>query len=339
MSDAASSKRPSVTPKKMEAKRPRLSSTNVASSGDAFSSSACGFGDLPDDCRLRILSLLDADDLTNASQVSHIFYKDCRHSSLPQTRTAVVSCCTSNDYGNSFVSLLYTLLYMNQTGKFARFTKLRLLSSTLLDKLTVAEARKMTRQFKLLLRGVTSLDLSVSHVPRKTTSFRMTLPKALAFILPDLQRLDLSNTRYAQAVLLEFSKKCPLLECISWNQHCTSTHATGQDMKHCHNLKELRMDNSTFYCGYSTYAAALWSKDTLIGGNAICIMYFCKKKLERVSLKNAKCYIFGKDPLPIPQEGLIKFVRLTPTLRWFRSDLTPANVGVLKTEFPLIEFE
>jgi hypothetical protein len=34
-----------------------------------------------------------------------------------------------------------------------------------------------------------------------------------------------------------------------------------------------------------------------------------------------------------------KFVRCTPTLRWFRSDLTPENVVLLQAERPEITFE
>jgi hypothetical protein len=35
---------------------------------------------------------------------------------------------------------------------------------------------------------------------------------------------------------------------------------------------------------------------------------------------------------------LIRFVRNAPNLRWFRSDLTPENVAMLKAERPDVTF-
>jgi hypothetical protein len=60
--------------------------------------------------------------------------------------------------------------------------------------------------------------------------------------------------------------------------------------------------------------------------------------LERVTLKHAE-YCSGNDGwIELPQEALIKFVRHTPKLRWFCSDLTQDNVAVLKEERPDVEF-
>jgi hypothetical protein len=74
--------------------------------------------------------------------------------------------------------------------------------------------------------------------------------------------------------------------------------------------------------------------------------------LERVTLKNAD-YVelykrnidslgeFYRTNLPwkkLPQEAMIKFVRHTPKLRWFCSDLTQENIAILKEERPEVEF-
>ena len=62
--------------------------------------------------------------------------------------------------------------------------------------------------------------------------------------------------------------------------------------------------------------------------------------LERVSIRNAKWYGFDhdEDPIIIPQNALIKFVRNAPkSLRWFRSNLTTENMTMLRLERPEIE--
>jgi hypothetical protein len=59
--------------------------------------------------------------------------------------------------------------------------------------------------------------------------------------------------------------------------------------------------------------------------------------LERVTLKRARYdTLYGWRILP--QEALLKFVRHTPKLRWFCSDLTPENIAILKEERPEVEF-
>jgi hypothetical protein len=63
--------------------------------------------------------------------------------------------------------------------------------------------------------------------------------------------------------------------------------------------------------------------------------------LERVTLKHAdyrECYEGNDDWKKVPQEALMKFVRYTPKLRWFCSDLTQENIAVLKEERPEVEF-
>ena len=73
--------------------------------------------------------------------------------------------------------------------------------------------------------------------------------------------------------------------------------------------------------------------------------------LERLSIRNATHYYYmdeGPGPEddeipdgegPVSQDALIKFVRnAPPSLQWFRSNLTPQNMDMLRTERPGIEF-
>lgn len=44
------------------------------------------------------------------------------------------------------------------------------------------------------------------------------------------------------------------------------------------------------------------------------------------------------ERVDFPQWALMRFVRRTPTLKWFRSDLTRENIELLQYERPDIEF-
>jgi hypothetical protein len=75
--------------------------------------------------------------------------------------------------------------------------------------------------------------------------------------------------------------------------------------------------------------------------NDIFMFHYCCNGLERVSIKNARYrdYAEGQEMIRLlPQKVLIKFVRNAPRLRYFRSDLTQANIMMLRMEKPEIEF-
>jgi hypothetical protein len=74
-----------------------------------------------------------------------------------------------------------------------------------------------------------------------------------------------------------------------------------------------------------------------VSGSLVTI-FSCFETLERVSLKNVRCEGSSTAFVPIPQPWLIRFVREVPNLRWFRSDLTPENVALLKRERPEVVF-
>ena len=115
------------------------------------------FTEFPSDCLLLILCCLMVDGLVNVAQVSRRFRDECRHESLPQSRTATVPCCTTasstqtGDSGgtNSLQSLLHKLLAMQATGKVARFNKLKLIAHPSLDKLPMKAVRQITSGIQL----------------------------------------------------------------------------------------------------------------------------------------------------------------------------------------------
>ena len=165
--------------------------------------------------------------------------------------------------------------------------------------------------------------------------FRTTLLKILTNLLPRLQAVDLSHARYEWSGLDHFRWKYPGLEKIPWTDAprvCLGL--SGLTLLKLR-LKELYLDNQAFHI----WDSAMFSEDL----SDDCIFFNCNHaRFERVSLKNAQFYRLGvrlHEKHPLPQSALIKFVRCTPTLRWFRSDLTPENVVLLQAERPEITFE
>jgi hypothetical protein len=102
------------------------------------------------------------------------------------------------------------------------------------------------------------------------------------------------------------------------------------------------MDNSLFIVYYADK-----NRIADLGNHQeIFIFHRCCKSLERVSIRNAKYRFIGGDDdynddkqnFNYKQNSLIKFVRNAPSsMRWFRSDLTPDNMTMLRLERPEIE--
>ena len=91
------------------------------------------------------------------------------------------------------------------------------------------------------------------------------------------------------------------------------------------NLKEIYMDGAQFYDDDLPYARAFENDDT----PDIFLFHQCSSTvLERISIRNARDGCGGNIGSTITQKMLMKFIRKAPpSLRWFRSDLTPANMA------------
>lgn len=99
------------------------------------------------------------------------------------------------------------------------------------------------------------------------------------------------------------------------------------------------MDHSLFYVPSSN---TCFGQHNLFeaSDSPYCVLWHCLKKLERVSLKDATYYVYGKyyKTKPFSQLGLMKFVQKAENLRWFRSNLTAKNIAILQAERPEITF-
>ena len=153
-------------------------------------------------------------------------------------------------------------------------------------------------------------------------------------LLPNLSEINLSKTFLSvyNGVLEDFSKNCPFLEKVTWNNiHKTSfIELDGNNMRFSNNLKEIYMDDCTFFI-YGGGRSQIFDLNNP-ALNDYFIFHECYKTLERVSIRNAKCS--GS----IPQNASIKFVRNVPSLCWFRSDLTQEILICYNWNDPLSNF-
>ncbi|OEU23278.1 hypothetical protein FRACYDRAFT_233451 [Fragilariopsis cylindrus CCMP1102] len=200
------------------------------------------------------------------------------------------------------------------------------------DQKSEDKLREMVKNIQM--NGITSLYLSSSR-DMIDNALLLTLPH----ILPKLQELDFSNVCFDGPMILgQFSNTCPLLEKVTSNNNPYYFCVYGNEMQASKNLKEINMNNSNFVlfdCKISD----------LNNYPDIFMFYHCCKVLERVSIRNMHFLnynVFDDDDKPtredFTQNVLIKFVRnAPPTLHWFRSDLTPDNMTMLRMDRPGIE--
>ena len=213
------------------------------------------------------------------------------------------------------------------------------------------------------MAGIVSLDAS-SPVLVEDIFFFL---DAVAYFVPNLQQLDLSNIESCARTLTMFAQRCPQLEVIKWMnddfhfERCI--YAAGwYKLESMDNLRELYLDNFSFFCENDINNSDddnsdddnnnnNGNEDDVTEDEAMSnlndyptIFFFSKARntpLERFSIRNARCHVGldGDRIIQITQNMLIKFVRNAPsTLVWFRSDLSAASIQVLQAERPGIEF-
>jgi hypothetical protein len=290
----------------------------------ANSSEQSRFGCILKDCRIHVLSFLDENDLSSVAQVNRQFRDDSKHSSLSQSRTAIIEC-----HHNSLELLIKKLVQMQTSGKFCRFHKIKLLNPQHVGKpgkLRISQIRRLVGRVRLT--DVTSLDMSIepcylAYLSKNNSEVRACVPKALCLLLPNLRQVNMSNVSVKQSMLSDLARHCKHLESITCR--CNMVYITGYDLRSSVRLEELLMDDSIFFPEAEPFH------------EPARIFEFCNRHIERVSIKNIR-YYHQYRLWPVSQGSLIDFVRDTPNLKWFRSDLTPNNIALLEAERPEVTF-
>jgi hypothetical protein len=302
--------------------------------------------DLPIDLRVTIFNMLGQqtqEELTNLTLVSKQVYEDCKQHGIEWKIIPTIEITPTYQQNDSIrgISLMQNLtrhLLNNETNeKLQCYSHLKIKN---LDSLYVEYNGQHNDELFEIARGIQLdgiLSLDISSLFASTICHTNSFPYALSNILPNLHEINISNMCLFIGSLSKISRNCPLIEKVMWNNIKDVSHVylNGYGMHRCNNLKEIHMNDSAFYCMNTRVKEEISNLTDPAFSNRF-IFHRCCKTLERVSIRNAKC--FGVVHTSIPQNALIKFVRnAPPTLRWFRSDLTIENMNMLRLERPEIE--
>lgn len=163
--------------------------------------------------------------------------------------------------------------------------------------------------------------------------------RALFGIFPNLKDIDMS---FLWAPVHLIVSHCPLLSRLTWKSSKNCLYLNGAYLSNADNLKELYVDDSCFASGFSENTGVNTVRRLLERNNTNpeWFLFLRYNHLERLSIKGARWgrFRWSRDEFPVSQNMLIKMVRLHPTLRWLRSDLTPENLTMLQAERPEITF-
>lgn len=168
------------------------------------------------------------------------------------------------------------------------------------------------------LAGGTSLDLSYCPTDPWNQRIGTKVFRHIARLFPNLSKIDFSCRN--------------MLRRNTWERERLDL--MGHNFRYFEQLRELYIENTCFlYVG----TVDPFSQEPI--GEHCWLLRYCSACLERLDIKGAVFYSFFMRGLkPVPVEMIMKFVRNTPTLRWLRSDLSAANVALLKRERPDVTF-
>jgi hypothetical protein len=335
---------------------------------DEFVPESC-FDLLPKDCRVLVFEHLTLDELDEASPASRRFCAYCRHPSLPlgramqdptavvrvvATATATVMAAAGGEGEGASIHPLVRVVrrWAAMAGdesarsvKFERFRRLKILDA---GRMAEGDPSRLdglySRRNRLApIPQVTSLDMSNEPgsglEPVEHNAERL-MAEFIPWMLPNLRALDVSFWSLRISSLRGLSERCTGLERLTWRGHHLGEGLSGFLLSRFPNIREVDMDSACFNGGGQVYSVSLLYDEQF---EEFLFWRICDR-VERVSLRGARYTHKGIEPTSIPQEGLVKFVRRAPNLRWFRSDLTPSNVEMLRRELsergrPEIAFE
>lgn len=125
---------------------------------------------------------------------------------------------------------------------------------------------------------------------------------------------------------------CPNLARVTWNGNTGFVSLRGLALRNFTSMTHLHVDGGAFFV-HDVNVTRIQT------GSEGPYMWDLCRGLERLSMNNATWFCsVNHERVPVTQNMLIKMVRLHPTLRWLRSDLTKENIAMLEQERPEIAF-
>jgi hypothetical protein len=295
------------------------------------------FNWLDDNCRIKIFSYSAWQDLAEAAQTARAFRDDCRHPSLTQNADRQMVLTVRGECGD----LYRRLASMADSNRLVACTRLKVVRGGQV-RFTPEDAAARIRGGRTIPQ-VTSLELSLDTsdgTPGVAAADWYTvyyLGIRVAEYLPHLRHLTVSDGLVRPPGARGIYEKCPNLASLTWRNQPECPFLEGHLLGRFCPVRCLDMDGCTF-------SVAPYRSPRILHYNA--------GTLERVSIRNARCYVDRPydsddeyeydagtiDVWPIPQQAIVEFARLAPNLRWLRSDLTPDNVAMLQLERPDVAF-
>lgn len=285
------------------------------------------FDDLNTDVLVNILSFLNLtrDEMDDISVLSRGFAEARNHPSFDQTRTATIVCKS----GTTILDLYKKIASKGWAeGVFSSDSRKKRLKIIGLESLKVPLEhikRKVNARTDMHLQSVTSLDVSASP-STENTKLAFSSFTSIARILPNLKELDMNYGHSRNEMTFEaLGKYFPKLTRVQW----LVSYWMRPPLENV-NQSEIYMDRSVIHSHYE-------HDDELCSDMTDQENYFFNEcpSLERLSIKNVSYTVNGTlDWYALSQDHLIKLVRLHPTLRWLRSDLTDENIAMLNIERP-----
>jgi hypothetical protein len=301
------------------------------------------------DCLLQLLQFLPWEDLNTFAITSKQCRKIRNHDWLDQTRSGTIRLNKANnvmDFMEQIQDRQWSQAFCGQRTHL-RLTGLTELSSGSdhIDFNRIARLKEVTSLDCSLKIGYgmkrycsEDVCLAVPN-PRGTTPPRMPLVKyvdsafslglALSLIVPNLKQIDISKVPLTSIAVSWLAENNPNLKSIRWNKSYIwpINNDSFEHIKACQNLEEVYLDGASLvFCHDDMDPDLLWA----------CFAS-SSQNLRRISLQNTMRYRNWRFS-PLPQLGLMKLVRNSPSLQWFRSDLTPTNVEILRKERPDVTF-
>ena len=293
--------------------------------------------DLNDHCALEILRYLSVEELNSAIVFINSRYRELRnHDSLNQTRTGTIVCTddtTADSVCRTFTDHAWDQVF---TG-----------NCTHMKVVGIERMRPIIAPFQIdefsehQLPNVSSLDISSNVVVGVGNQRDVCIHNVGAFLtmLPNLEAVNLSYMQLGIGSLCFIVQRYAsrTLRKVTWNGSFLEVDLTGlaYDGEPLETpVAELVLDDSVLHTPF-LYPEELFS---VHGGGHFFMFQHCQG-LERLSIKNATWSgHVNRDRRAVTQGMLIKMVRLHPTLRWLRSDLTEENIAMLRQERPDITF-
>jgi hypothetical protein len=294
----------------------------------------CCYDWLDEDSRIYVLSYLSPADLAEACLVSAQFSRDCFHSSLPAVERAVTLALPKGVWYAGFAT---DVLRMRR------------------------ELHGMARRRSSIGRSLQTLR-AVRSPPRPQSeglpSRRRDAEAACSFVVPGITGLDLTDFTYGELAAEALVPHLPDLrhmelrgfDSINWLTRLPFAGVTervrslsfiagtfslpGEVLSAFRCITDLSVDASTISLDSAVESPTNPLEDA---AHPEYLLHACNQPLERVSFKDVT-YTWGALCDELPQGAQVKFVRRTPTLKWFKSDLTPENVALLRAERPDVTF-